>query len=314
MTKYVLASAALKFFSLTRTTRWFYRNILGNHFGQKRRLRNALTPAYIQRAKLFLSLCKKNNAIQDGMRLIEIGTGWVHFYSIFIRLFFDVKITLVDVWDNRQLDALKKCFSELDAIIDNSFDLSTEESIRVHRLLASIVKVHSFDELYELLDFVYFVDAEGALSSLPTQSSDVIFSFHVMEHVTKNTVPLHINEQIRLLKSGGFLIHQIGIDDHLAHYDRSMSPKNYLRYPNWLWKVAFENKLQYFNRIQPSEWKKILQASGVHVVDEHKETGTVKGLKVHREFRNLDLLDVSCTTLTVVLKKSNFNFKNELDS
>ncbi len=301
MTKYVLASAALKFFSLTRTTRWFYRNILGNYFGQKRRLKNALTPAYIQRAKLFLSLCKKNNAIQDGMRLIEIGTGWVHFYAIFIRLFFDVKITLVDVCDNRQLDALKKCFNELDAIIDSSFDLNTEECTRAHRLITAIIKAHSFDELYDLLDFDYFVEAEGSLSSFPAQCADLVFSFDVLEHVAKNTVPLRISEQIRLLKSGGFLIHLIGIDDHLTHYDRSMSPKNYLRYPNWLWKVAFQNKLQYFNRIQPSEWERLFQASGAHVVDVQKETCSVEGLKVHREFKNLDLQDISSTTLIIVL-------------
>ena len=46
----------------------------------------------------------------------ELGTGWIHFYSLYLRLFFDFRGTLYDVWDNRQLHALKRIFSQLGAM------------------------------------------------------------------------------------------------------------------------------------------------------------------------------------------------------
>jgi len=58
----------------------------------------------------------------------------------------------------------------------------------------------------------------------------------------------------RILKPGGYMIHQIGIDDHLQHYDPAESPKNYLRFSDRAWKLLFENDVQYFNRLQACDW------------------------------------------------------------
>ena len=44
----------------------------------------------------------------------------------------------------------------------------------------------------------------------------------------------------RSLKPGGYSIHQIGIDDHLTHFDSSQSPKKYISYSDNVWKLLFE--------------------------------------------------------------------------
>ena len=43
-------------------------------------------------------------------------------------------------------------------------------------------------------------------------------------------------------------------DTSLYHYDTSVSAKNYLRYSDAVWKRWFENRVQYFNRVQRREW------------------------------------------------------------
>ena len=100
MLKYQLAAIALKAFSLNSATRKAYRWI-GNRVGGKARSQ-WIKPSYLQRAHENLRFIEQRGAIADGMQLVELGTGWVHWESLFTRMFYDVKITLFDVWDNRQ--------------------------------------------------------------------------------------------------------------------------------------------------------------------------------------------------------------------
>src|SRR5712692_650650 len=104
MIKYVTIATMLKMFSISPQTRRIYR-LLGNTLGQRRRIQRGLRRAYVNRVKRLLELCEKYSAIQAGDRLLEIGTGWVHWESTVIRLFYDVEVTLFDVWDNRHLEA-----------------------------------------------------------------------------------------------------------------------------------------------------------------------------------------------------------------
>jgi hypothetical protein len=107
MTKYMLTAAELKVFSFSPQAKRVYHQ-LGNTFGQRRRIRQGLGRKYLDRAKRILKLCERNHAIQRGDRLLEIGTGWMHWESTIIRLLYDVEITLFDIWDNRQFGAYKR--------------------------------------------------------------------------------------------------------------------------------------------------------------------------------------------------------------
>src|SRR5450759_2229997 len=100
MIKYLMTAAALKSFSISPQTKRVYR-LLGNILDQRRRMREGLNTYYVDRTKKILELCEKHHAIQKGEGLLEVGTGWLHWESMIIRLFYDVEITMFDVWDNR---------------------------------------------------------------------------------------------------------------------------------------------------------------------------------------------------------------------
>ena len=114
MVIYSLVALTLKLFSFNNLTKKTYRKI-GNIFGEKKR-KKANINTYITRGNLLLNLCKKYHAIKENDKLLEIGTGWIHWYSIYLRLFYNVKITMIDVWDNRQIVALQTAFFKLSKI------------------------------------------------------------------------------------------------------------------------------------------------------------------------------------------------------
>ena len=59
-------------------------------------------PYYMERARNIVEQVRRFDLIRPGDRLLEIGSGWVAWESTVLRLFFDVQVTLFDVWDDRQ--------------------------------------------------------------------------------------------------------------------------------------------------------------------------------------------------------------------
>src|SRR5437763_221401 len=113
MVKYCLTAMALKGFSYSPLTRRIYRR-LGNNIGGKKRATSPMPSYYIDRINRMLRISRRFGLPKAGTRLIELGTGWCHWEALTTRLFFDVQATLYDVWDNRQISALKYYLEQLD--------------------------------------------------------------------------------------------------------------------------------------------------------------------------------------------------------
>lgn len=302
MIKYVMTAAALKLFSATPQTRQGYR-LLGNTLGQRRRINAGLDRRYVERVKRLLQWCEQYQAIHKGDQLLEIGTGWLHWESTMIRLFYDVEITLLDVWDNRQLQAYKSHYAQLAEIIDKEFDLDAARRERVHDLLYAIARANSFDDIYRLLGFRYVLSPDGTLTQFQDQSFALIFSSNVLEHVAASILSAFIQDFQRLLKPGGYSMHQIDLGDHLSYYDGKASLKNYLRYSNGVWRRYFENDVQYFNRVQRSDWLALYAQAGLELVAEESIYTDIGSISIDRQFTHMDQQDLRCWTLRVVHTK-----------
>jgi len=303
MFKYIMTATALKMFSISPQTKQLYR-LLGNTLGQSRRIRHGLSSIYVDRAKSILEWCERYHIIQKGDRLLEIGTGWLHWEATIIRLFYDVEITLFDIWDNRQLGVYKNYLAQLEEIIDRELDMDSIQSERVHKLLRAISKASSFDDIYNLLGFQYVINPSGTLKQFQDESFTVIFSCSVLEHIDRGILPEFVRDFNRLLIPGGYSIHLIDLGDHLAYYDKSVSIKNYLRYSDSVWRRYFENDVQYFNRVQHPEWLDFFQKAGFEVMEEESLLADIGTIKVNRSCTYLGKQDLQCKTLRVVHRKS----------
>jgi cyclopropane fatty-acyl-phospholipid synthase-like methyltransferase len=301
MVRYHLAALTLKALSSTGPTRRLYRGVLGNVIGARRRA-HGLDPVYFEKAKLLIRLAREHGGLRDGMRLLELGTGWMHFYAIVLRLLYDVRITLVDVWDNRQLEALRNMLRALDRGLEDGLGLGAAEARRARGVLAGVANAGSYEEIYRALGFDYRVDATGVHAALPSAGFDLVFSFDVLEHVDRELVPELLANIARWLVPGGVQIHHIGINDHLSAYDRSMSPKNYIRYSEGTWRRFFENDLQYVNRLQRPEWLERFAASGARLLWERLLVCDITGIEPSPHFARFSPRDLAGIDLTVALR------------
>jgi hypothetical protein len=222
----------------------------------------------------------------------------MHFFALYLRLLIDARIVLMDVWDNRQFEALRAAFEKLAATPQMA-----SAPARVRANLQEILLAQNFPELYERLGLRYVVQPDGSLAMCEAASVHCVFSLHVLEHVPRAGVEQLCAEMYRVLKPGAFAIHQIGIDDHLAHYDPSCSHKQYLAYSDRTWRLFFENRVQYINRLQMSEWLRVFEAAGFAVRETLTESVDVSRLRIAPRYRGYSEADLGCTILTVVLQK-----------
>ncbi len=292
--RYVLTALALKVFSANGTTKALYRKI-GNTLGQQRR-KNPKLPSRLRKGNRMISLCDKYSAVKLGDTLFELGTGWIHWYAVYLRLHYDVSITMFDVWDNRQFEAFRLCFSRLRA----SVKADRGYPDRMADLLDRISAVESFEELYRLLGLEYVIESEGCLDQFQDCSFDCVFSVDVLEHVSGAHAQLLAEEIHRILKPGGYSVHQIGLGDHLSHYDKKESPKNYLRYSDRTWKTFFENDVQYFNRLQMPDWLGLFDAAGFSLLEKITATKDIESIRIDPKYERYRKEDLSCTRLTII--------------
>jgi len=301
--KYITTAVALKCFSSGPLMRSLYRR-LGNTVGNKRRSSEAMPGYYPERVKRMLRLQKEHHIVSDGDRIIELGTGWLHWEALTLRLFYDIEAVLFDVWDNRQLGGLKNYVRQLGAMLNDGFGLSQMELRRAQMLIEEILEVESFDELYQLLGFEYVVENAGSLHQFSSGSFQLVVSGGVLEHVKRAALPDLIAGTQRILKPRGWAVHSIDTADHLEHYDRTVSPKLYLSFSEQTWKRLCENEVQYINRMQRGEWLELFKANGFKLIEEEVRRVDIRGLNLADRFAHMDRGDLECTVLRLALKSS----------
>jgi len=275
---------------------------LGNTVGNKRRSSEAMPSYYAERLKRMLRLQKQHNIVSNGDCILELGTGWLHWEALTLRLFYDIKAGLFDVWDNRQLGGLKNYVRQLGRMLNDGFGLSAVELKRAQSIIEEILEVESFDDLYEFLGFEYVVESSGSLGQFQDASFQLVVSGGVLEHVKREGLPLLIAETQRILKPRGWAVHSIDTADHLEHYDRTVSPNLYLSFSESKWKRLCENEVQYINRMQRGEWLALFRANGFELIEEEARRVNIGGLNLADRFVHMDKADLECTVLRLALK------------
>jgi len=302
--RYQIAALLLKYFSSFAFMRRLYR-FAGNSLGDRH---TTVSQSELERGIWLCERFREEGFSEDKKNIVlELGTGWTHFYAIFIRLFFKTEIVLFDIHDNRNLLSLKnRCAKLLNALLTPSFlglfqdwDLGNAKE-----LLGRIIAADGFNEVYRQLNMSYLIETQGRLDALSEDTFDVIFSVDVLEHVKRESFSRSVADIYRVLKPGGISIHQIGIDDHLAHYAPGMYAKNYLRYSTSTWKLLYENQLQYFNRLQLPEILSMFDATGFKLQhSETEEDASLDNSRVHFEFRRFDKKTLNVTRAFLVHRK-----------
>lgn len=302
MVKYVAAAVALKCLSAGKPTRRFYR-ALGNKIGNNWRSSGVMPGYYLERVRRTLQVANQFGIVRDGDRAIELGTGWLHWEALTLRLFWDVEAVLFDVWDNRQLGGLKNYWGQLRGLLESNVPATPAQIRRARGVLDSVVKVDSFEELYERMGFRYVVQPDGSLDQFADSSFDLVVSGGVLEHVHRESLPALAAGMRRILKCGGIALLSIDTSDHLSHYDASVSKKKYLSYSEPTWRLLFQNEVQYINRMQRGEWIDLFESNGFEVIEEDSRRIDISNVRPTAAYAQMNHEDLACTTVRVTLKK-----------
>lgn len=298
MLKYTSLALALKLFSLSKPTYRF----LGNTFGSRRRVKAGINSGHLHRARVIYDLIQRY-PVEPGARLVELGTGWLHWESILFRLYTDAEITLYDVWDNRQFPAFRVYCEQLKAALNDMDYLQPEHRARAHEVLAGILSKSNFDEVYSLLNWRYVVEPSGTLDVFPENHFDMLYSVNVGEHIHSSIAASNVKKMFRILRPGGLSFHTIDPKDHLSYFTKNVSRKNYLRYSDRVWKLIFENEVQYFNRIQPADWMSYYEDAGFELVEDFSTVTDIRPVKVHPQYGDLSDRDFRRSQINIVHRK-----------
>lgn len=301
MFRYYLTGMTLKVFSCCGFSKSMYR-IIGNSLGAKKRTNGLLPSYYVYRVKRLVDSISKYKLLDNGGRILEMGTGWMHWEALTARLFFDFEATLFDVWDNRQLPGLKNFLRQLEPLV-NEFNVSAGRKQRAAHLIKYISTVESFDQLYKLLDFTYALDPSGISNNFGSNSFDAIISAGVLEHVKKEQLPQILKNIRNTLKPTGYSIHSINLRDHLQPYSRMASSKQYLKYSEIHWKCWLDNEVQYINRIQRPEWIDSFEKAGLVIVEEECEREKLLPERISKSYISCSQSDLEITWLRMVHTK-----------
>jgi hypothetical protein len=296
--RYLAAAAALKGFSVPVADRGY--RVLANRVGARRRTQGGFERGwYLPRARTMVERARRFGFDRPDARIVEIGTGWVHWEATVVYVAFGCPPTLFDVVDNRQLPAYRSYLAQLRPHLD-TLGLSAEEAEAARGRLDALVACETFAEIYASTGMRYETEPAGTLATLPRRSFDVAVSHCVLEHVRRATVPTFLRNLAGLLVPGGVSIHQFDLTDHLHYYDPATHPKTYLRFSDRAWRIAFENEVQYINRIQRPEWLARFDEAGFDLVEDDPSGVPMDGLAVHRQYAGIGHDDLGCTAMRVV--------------
>lgn len=229
---------------------------LGN--GPFRFKHSVVTPIDIEQGRWLLNIITEHR-LSEG-KILELGTGWTHFYSLFLRCFLDAELVLYDIQDNRNLKCFKERAEGLSKLILAELD-SRDERIkdRLLRMDEMIATADSFSSIYNGLNMKYLIAPKGDLGEFKENEFDAIFSMDVLEHIPESQLEENVPSLYRMLKPGGLFLHQIGIDDHIAHYAPRLPRKNYLRYSERVSRLFLSNSVQYHNHLQADDYLRIIK-------------------------------------------------------
>ena len=239
---------------------------------------------------------EKGPAEDSPAEVLELGTGWFPIVPIALRLSGASHVRTCDIVEHvspERLCATLQAFSR--AADDGEWRRrfpSINEPLLQH--------IRSFDPAHQTcvesllsLGVDYRVgDLPGA--SLPPASVDLIVSHAVLEYLSQPAFKELLDAFRRVLKSDGVMSHWIDFSDEYAYFDKSISPLNFLRYPDWVWRII-NNPFIPLSRLRIDDVRRLFSGAGFSIHEEdcvRLDCDAMRKLPLAREFANRHIEDM----------------------
>lgn len=256
-------------------------------------------PEFCKSLKMLREMVNLENAV-----IVEIGTGWCPVATMLLAIS-NATIYSYDHIRHVRFNLIGEMLSVLEnntSMIADSLGISEN---RVRERLSEFQKAQSLEELFNRANIHYIAPGDAANSGLPASSVDIVYSYAVLEHVPEAVILNLIKEAKRVLKASGCFYALIGLHDHYASFDKSISKVNFLKYPEWLWAFWVKNNISYHNRLRECEYINVLKENGAvvkkinHEIDS-KDLALCRTIALDARFRNMTPEECAVTKTEIV--------------
>lgn len=301
MVRYYATALSLKAASATSLSRRLYRSV-GNIKNSLSSDKTEIPKKYFFRSNKYLEMLRTNRIVYPGMDVLELGTGWVHWEALMLRLELPTSTLLYDIWDNRSWERFKSFIRQLSE--PQTRAALGLESPAAGEIIDAVAAAPSIEAAYDILNFRYIADDGGLLRGIESRSRDLVISSDVGEHLQREHIQKIIARTYEILRPGGWAYHQIVLTDHLKIYAPDAHPKQYLKYSRDNFDRYLNNKVQYINCIQIPEWIEYFRQAGFDVTDIRRIASCdTSDISICDEYRNMPKKDLDCTVVQFMLRK-----------
>ncbi len=228
--------------------------------------------------------------------VLELGTGWFPVVPIALRLSGASNVCTCDIVERVSPERLSATLQAFSRAAEDG-ELGRRFPSIDHALLTQIQNFDSMGrtcvEGLRSLGVDYTIgDTPGA--HLPPASVDLIVSHAVLEYISEPLFMELLNAFRRLLKSDGAMSHWIDFSDQYAYFDKNISPLNFLKYPDWAWRLI-NNPIIPLSRLRIDDIRRLFANAGFEIYEEETvklDENAMQKLPLAREFTDRDIEDI----------------------
>jgi ubiquinone/menaquinone biosynthesis C-methylase UbiE len=274
-----------------------------NYFFQKYITKGVfLTEEYfldrLQHAKNHIEAFQKHISSIEGKTTLELGTGWYPVVPISLFLSGADNIYTVDIsnlCDKKNLQTTIKMFvdyHEKGAL--KSFLTPLPSRVEILQDLHESEGHLSQKEMLSKLNMSYWVENAQNLP-LENETIDLVHSNNTFEHVYPEVLIGLLMEFKRIVKKNGLMSHFVDMSDHFAHFDKSITIYNFLKFSEKQW-VLIDNAVQPQNRWRLPEFLhlyKDLELDVFEVIIREGSVETLKNVNINEKFKEMTLEEIA---------------------
>ena len=238
---------------------------------------------------------------------LELGTGWYPVVPVALFLSGADQIHTVDI---SRLLTKRNVIATIQKFLDYHSKGRLRDILEVNPLrLAMLMDIEKYAQeqsLNQLLHSlnIYYLIQDARKLDLEPNSIDLIHSNNTLEHIYPNILENILKEFKRVSNRRGVMSHFIDMSDHFAHYDRSISIYNFLKFSEQQWRLI-DNSVQPQNRWRITHYKSLYENLGIEITHEEKREGNPELLNhigVAPSFAQLDRNELAVTHCHLISK------------
>jgi len=141
---------------------------------------------------------------------------------------------------------------------------------------------------------------------LPSGSVQLLVSNNTLEEIPPEELRYLFVEFRRVCSRDGVMSHLVDMGDYYARIDPRISPYNYLKYSEKIWKYA-NNPIVQQNRLRVSDYRELHVAAGFQIVAERADRGSpsdLNAIRLAKEFARYAREDLEVLRASIVSVKS----------